>query len=405
MAQTNIRGGQIADGSTGVSLTVDVTGTLPMGNGGTGLTASGTAGNVLYSSGGVWTSTALTKSDVGLGSVDNTSDATKNSAAVALTNKTLDGTANTVLNVTGMGLPVQAATTGSETYTIASGSVTQINGTGIDSRTMAVGERILVWHAPATSGAGTAFNRTLLPTNGVYVVTNATTNLTVSRAADASGSVSPAGLSYFCEAGTNWGASYLSATDPQNLSTFTWGTTNLRYNVVVGPNPHFTQMFCNTGVITGGGFNATLQGNGSMAGAITLTLPITTDTIVGRATADTLTNKTLTSPTINGYTEGVVAIGTVTTTSTLSLASGTVLTATLTASTACTFTMPTATAGKSFVLLLNQAATTGNGSATFTGVRWNSGGAPTITVTAAKMDILTFVADGTSWYGSYSQGY
>ena len=114
---------------------------------------------------------------------------------------------------------------------------------------------------------------------------------------------------------------------------------------------------------------------------------------------------TITNPTITNYVESVVAIGTVTSSSTLSLTSGTVQTATLTASTACTFTMPTATAGKSFVLLLKQAASTGNGTATFTGVKWNSVGAPTITATAGKMDILTFVSDGTNWYGSYSQGY
>ena len=127
--------------------------------------------------------------------------------------------------------------------------------------------------------------------------------------------------------------------------------------------------------------------------------------VAGTTATQTLTNKTLTNPTVNNYTEGVVAIGTVTTANTLSLTSGTVQTATLTASTACTFTMPTATAGKSFVLLLKQAATTGNGTATFTSVKWNSFGAPVITATAGKMDILTFVADGTNWYGSYSQGY
>jgi hypothetical protein len=114
---------------------------------------------------------------------------------------------------------------------------------------------------------------------------------------------------------------------------------------------------------------------------------------------------TVTNPTITSYVESVVAIGTVTTSNTISLTSGTVQTATLTASTACTFTMPTATAGKSFILLLKQAATTGNGTATFTSVKWNSAGAPTITATAGKMDILTFVADGTNWYGSASQGY
>ena len=114
---------------------------------------------------------------------------------------------------------------------------------------------------------------------------------------------------------------------------------------------------------------------------------------------------TVNNPTITNYVESVVAIGTVTTSNTIALTNGTVQTATLTASTACTFTMPTATAGKSFVLLLKQAATTGNGTATFTGVKWGTAGAPTITATAGKMDILTFVSDGTNWYGSIAQGF
>jgi hypothetical protein len=105
------------------------------------------------------------------------------------------------------------------------------------------------------------------------------------------------------------------------------------------------------------------------------------------------------------YTEGVVSIGTVTTTNTISLATGTFQTATLTASTACVFTMPAVTSGASFVLLLKQAATTGNGTATFTSVKWGTAGAPTITATAAKMDILSFMSDGTNWYGSITQGY
>jgi hypothetical protein len=121
--------------------------------------------------------------------------------------------------------------------------------------------------------------------------------------------------------------------------------------------------------------------------------------------SETLTNKTLTNPSVNNYTEGVVAIGTVTSSHTLALTNGTVQTATLTASTACTFTMPTATAGKSFILLLKQAASTGNGTATFTGVKFSGGTAPTITATAGKMDILTFTADGTNWYGSFIQNF
>jgi len=112
-------------------------------------------------------------------------------------------------------------------------------------------------------------------------------------------------------------------------------------------------------------------------------------------------NVTLTNTQINNYTEGVVAIGNSSTTQTLALTNGTVQTVTLTAN--CTFTMPTVTAGKSFMLFLNTGA--GNLTATFTGVLFPSNTAPTITTTASRTDIITFVADGSTWYGSAVQNY
>lgn len=39
MAKTNVRGAQIADGNLGVDLTVDVFNTLPVANGGTGISS------------------------------------------------------------------------------------------------------------------------------------------------------------------------------------------------------------------------------------------------------------------------------------------------------------------------------------------------------------------------------
>ena len=157
--------------------------------------------------------------------------------------------------------------------------------------------------------------------------------------------------------------------------------------------------------LSGGSTSFTSTISASPAANRAVTVPDADFTMVGVDLTQTLTAKTLTNPTVTNYVESVVAIGTVTSASTISLTSGTVQTATLTASTACTFTMPTATAGKSFVLLLKQAASTGNGTATFTSVKWGTAGAPTITATAGKMDILTFIADGTNWYGSIAQGY
>ena len=66
--------------------------------------------------------------------------------------------------------------------------------------------------------------------------------------------------------------------------------------------------------------------------------------------------------------------------------------------------MPTATAGKSFAIQLTQAAT-GMTTATFTGVKFPAGTAPTITATASAVDIISFVAIGSVWYGNAAQAY
>lgn len=114
------------------------------------------------------------------------------------------------------------------------------------------------------------------------------------------------------------------------------------------------------------------------------------------------TSPTIITSTLTGYTETVVAIGTVGASHTFTITTGTVQTATLTASTPCTFTMPTATAGTSFILRLTQAAT-GMTTATFTGVQFAGGTAPTITATASATDIISFIAIGSTWYGSAIQ--
>jgi hypothetical protein len=127
-------------------------------------------------------------------------------------------------------------------------------------------------------------------------------------------------------------------------------------------------------------------------------------TLAVAGTLNATGTSSLTNPTVTNYTESPQAVGTVGSASTLSLTTGTVLTATLTASTPCTFTMPTATAGKSFILILTQAST-GMTTATFTGVKWPGGTAPTITATASAVDIISFVANGSVWYGNAAQAF
>lgn len=191
-----------------------------------------------------------------------------------------------------------------------------------------------------------------------------------------------------------------------SASSFSAGTTG------------FTPSTATTGAITlAGTLNIANGGTGStsttycaLATNVSGTLPVanggtgvTSSTGTGAVVLGTA--PTLTNPTVTSYIESVVAIGTVTSASTISLTSGTVQTATLTSATPCTFTMPTATAGKSFVMLLKQPAAGTATTATFTGVKYGNAGAPTITATVGKMDILSFIADGTNWYGSAAQGY
>ena len=116
----------------------------------------------------------------------------------------------------------------------------------------------------------------------------------------------------------------------------------------------------------------------------------------------TANNITVNKVTINAYTEGITT-GYVNTGSafTLNIANSTIITANLSAT--CTFTMPSNTAGKSFILFLKTGA--GTNTATFTGVKFVGNTAPTITAVANRLDILTFAADGSNWYGNYAQGY
>jgi len=115
------------------------------------------------------------------------------------------------------------------------------------------------------------------------------------------------------------------------------------------------------------------------------------------------TSPTINNPTVTNYVESVVAIGNSSTSQTLSLTNGTVQTVTMTGN--CTFTMPTATAGKSFILILTQDGT-GSRTATFTGVKFPGGTAPILTTTATTgVDIISFVANGTSWFGSAAQAF
>jgi hypothetical protein len=168
-------------------------------------------------------------------------------------------------------------------------------------------------------------------------------------------------------------------------------------------------------VATANGFAGTVA-NATSTPAITLSTSITgvlkgNGTAISAAVAgtdyvtptgsETLTNKTLTNPTVTNYTETRFTANS-STAITLDLANGTMQDITLTGT--ATITMPTATAGKSFILLLRSGA--GGYTVTWTTVKWPNNSAPTITATASRLDMYSFFSDGTNWYGvTVSQNY
>jgi hypothetical protein len=142
-------------------------------------------------------------------------------------------------------------------------------------------------------------------------------------------------------------------------------------------------------------------------GGVTLTNAVTGTGKMVLDTTPTIATPVLTNPTVTAYLETAPAIVNSSTSQTISLANGTVLSYTLTGN--CTFTMPAATSGTSFIVKLIQDGTGGR-TATFTPVtgtvKYPGGIAPTITTTATTgTDILSFVCINSVWYGTYVQAF
>jgi hypothetical protein len=106
------------------------------------------------------------------------------------------------------------------------------------------------------------------------------------------------------------------------------------------------------------------------------------------------TAPSVTNPTVTNYVETAYSANS-STAITLDLANGTVQNITLTGSP--TITMPTAALGKSFILYLRTGS--GSYSVTWSTVKWSGGTAPTVTSTGSRMDIYSFFADNSNWYG------
>ena len=274
-------------------------------------------------------------------------------------------------------------------------------------------------------GASSPTERMRISSTGLLTVTNGAViqGLTVGLGANAVATNTAVGVSALNSGSLS--GNYNTVVGSGSLTLNTTGASNTAvgastsYSNLVGSNNTavgVSALYFNTGSTNlalgqNAGSALTTGNNNTIIGSVAGTAGLSNTVIIAAGSAERMRIDSsgvisyTGSLTVSAYTETIVASGTVGASATLAITAGTVLTATLTSATACTFTMPTATAGKSFILLLKQPASGTATTATFTSVKWNSSGAPTITATLGAMDILTFVADGTNWYGSYSQGY
>lgn len=178
--------------------------------------------------------TGIVKGDVGLGNVDNTSDATKNAAAATLTNKTIDADLNTITNIDNTDIKAAAAIARTK---LASGTVSHVlinDGSGVMS---SEAQLAISRGGTGQTTASASFDAlSPLTTKGDLIVRNASTNTRLPIGSDGQVLVGDSTQSL----GVKWTSlqqgtkNYLTYNNFENNATTGWNKFN---TTLTGVNP------------------------------------------------------------------------------------------------------------------------------------------------------------------------
>ena len=296
--------GVLAGGAT-VALGSEVSGTLPVGNGGTGLTASGSSGNLLVSTGSAWASVAMsgdaTIASTGVLTLKNTGAAGTYGSASAVPVITTDaqgrvtGVTNTSIAISASAITsgvLGAANGGTGQSSYAVGDLLYATGTTALSRLADVvtGRALLsggVGAAPFWEQVGltTHVTGTLPVANGGTGVSSLTSNALLVGGATVGALSGSASGEVATWNGTQWTAAAPAASGTVTSVSSSTTLSGLALSTATGTTTPAISLTGTLGVVSGGTGATTLTGyvKGSGTAALTASNTIPANDINGLA--------------------------------------------------------------------------------------------------------------------------